>query len=58
MAADRNARIIEEFHANEGRVGGYFEGHTLLLLHHKGAKTGKARINPLASLPDGELYNA
>ncbi len=56
MAADRNARIIEEFRANEGRLGGYFEGHTLLLLHHKGAKTGQARINPLAYLPDGDRF--
>jgi len=56
MASDRNTRIIDEFHANEGRVGGYFEGHTLLLLHHTGAKTGKARINPLAYLPDGDRF--
>lgn len=46
--ADPNERIIEEFRANEGRVGGYFEGRTLLLLHHRGAKTGTERINPLA----------
>jgi deazaflavin-dependent oxidoreductase (nitroreductase family) len=56
MAADRNARIIEEFRANEGRVGGYFEGHTLLLLHHRGAKTGRQRVNPLAYLPDGDRF--
>jgi deazaflavin-dependent oxidoreductase (nitroreductase family) len=56
MASDRNARIIDEFRANEGRVGGYFEGHTLLLLHHQGAKTGRARINPLAYLPDGDRF--
>ncbi|MDX6508588.1 MAG: hypothetical protein QOG81_340, partial [Gaiellaceae bacterium] len=29
---DRNAQIIEEFRSNEGRVGGYFDGKTLLLL--------------------------
>ena len=40
-----NDRIIEEFRANQGRVGGPFEGSTLLLLHHVGAKTGKDRIN-------------
>ncbi|MEX2203659.1 MAG: nitroreductase family deazaflavin-dependent oxidoreductase [Actinomycetota bacterium] len=56
MATDRNARIIDEFHANEGRVGGYFEGHTLLLLHHRGAKTGRQRVNPLAYLPDGDRF--
>ena len=47
MATD-NERIIDEFRANEGRVGGYFEGRDLLLLHHKGAKSGKDYINPLA----------
>ena len=53
--ADWNKNIIEEFRSNEGRVGGPFEGHTLLLLHHRGAKTGVERVNPLAcqSLPDG-----
>jgi deazaflavin-dependent oxidoreductase (nitroreductase family) len=45
--SDRNDRITEEFRANEGRVGGYFEGRTLLLLHHRGAKTGTERVNPL-----------
>ena len=45
---DWNQQIIEEFRANEGRVGGNFEGRTLLLLHHTGAKTGTESINPLA----------
>lgn len=45
---DRNGKIIEEFRANEGRVGGGFEGQPLLLLHHTGAKTGRERVNPLA----------
>lgn len=35
---DFNAKIIEEFRANEGRVGDMFEGLPLLLLHHTGAK--------------------
>jgi deazaflavin-dependent oxidoreductase (nitroreductase family) len=46
--SDWNQKIIEEFRANEGRVGGNFEGRTLLLLHHTGAKSGKEYINPLA----------
>ena len=54
--ADFNDQIIEEFRANEGRVGGMFEGSTLLLLHHTGAKSGKSRINPLGYLSDGERY--
>lgn len=54
--ADFNAQIIEEFHANEGRVGGRFEGMPLLLLHHTGAKSGKGRVNPLAYQSDGGRY--
>ena len=46
--ADWNQQIIDEFRANDGRVGGNFEGRTLLLLHHTGAKTGTERVNPLA----------
>jgi deazaflavin-dependent oxidoreductase (nitroreductase family) len=53
---DFNAQIIEEFHSNEGRVGGMFEGMPLLLLHHTGAKSGKSRINPLAYQDDGGRY--
>jgi len=46
--SDWNANIIEEFRGNEGRIGGHFEGWSLLLLHHTGAKTGTERVNPLA----------
>src|SRR5436190_10004558 len=54
---DWNAKIIEEFRANEGKVGGMFEGHPLLLIHHRGARTGTQRVNPLAyqTLADGSL---
>jgi deazaflavin-dependent oxidoreductase (nitroreductase family) len=54
--ADFNAKIIDEFHASEGRVGGMFEGMPLLLLHHTGAKSGKSRINPLAYQSDEGRY--
>jgi deazaflavin-dependent oxidoreductase (nitroreductase family) len=54
--ADHNARIIEEFRANKGRVGGYFEGATMLLLHAVGRKTGLLRVNPLVYLPDGDRF--
>jgi deazaflavin-dependent oxidoreductase (nitroreductase family) len=53
---DFNAKVIEEFRANGGQVGGPFEQMSLLLLHHKGAKTGTERINPLAYARDGERY--
>ena len=38
-----NAKIIEEFRANEGRVGGPWAGTTLILIHHIGAKSGLTR---------------
>jgi deazaflavin-dependent oxidoreductase (nitroreductase family) len=53
---DFNARIIDEFRANAGHVGGQFEKTSLLLLHHTGARTGTQRINPLAYLEDGGRY--
>ncbi len=43
-----NQEVIEEFRATGGRAGGMLEGMPLLLLHHTGARTGKARISPLA----------
>jgi deazaflavin-dependent oxidoreductase (nitroreductase family) len=54
--SDRNQRIVEEFRANEGRVGPPFEDVPILLLHHRGARTGTERVNPLAYLPDGDRY--
>ncbi len=54
--ADFNAQIIEEFRANEGRVGGIFQDSTLLLLHHTGARSGVSRVNPLGYMRDGGRY--
>ena len=54
--AQFNAQIIEEFRANEGRVGGMFEGNPLLLLHHAGARSGTSYINPLAYQADQGRY--
>jgi deazaflavin-dependent oxidoreductase (nitroreductase family) len=54
---DFNRKIIDEFRANGGRVGGQFEGAPLLLLHTRGAKSGQERVNPLAYLDlDGHRY--
>src|SRR5436305_15242736 len=53
---DFNAKVIDEFRANGGRVGGMFEGMPLLLLHHVGAKSGERRVNPVAYGQDGERY--
>ena len=53
---DFNRALVEEFRANGGKVGGPFEGGTLLLLHTTGAKTGKTRLSPLAYMTiDGKM---
>ncbi len=43
-----NKSIIDEFRANGGKVGGQFANADLLLLTTTGAKSGQARVNPLA----------
>ncbi|HEY2792275.1 MAG TPA: nitroreductase family deazaflavin-dependent oxidoreductase [Micromonosporaceae bacterium] len=54
---DWNQKIIDEFRANDGRVGGNFEGAPLLLLHTTGARSGAERVNPMMYLPEGDtLY--
>ncbi|HWC39845.1 MAG TPA: nitroreductase family deazaflavin-dependent oxidoreductase [Acidimicrobiales bacterium] len=55
--SDWNRKIIEEFRANGGNVGGNFAGAPLLLLHTTGARTGKERINPVMyrDLGDGRV---
>ncbi|MCW1820454.1 deazaflavin-dependent nitroreductase [Mycolicibacterium conceptionense] len=51
-----NRNVVEEFRANGGKVGGPFEGGTLLLLHTTGAKSGQPRLSPLAYLEvDGRM---
>lgn len=54
---DINKTMIEQFRANEGRLGGPFEGTPVLLLHTTGAKSGLARINPMMyqDLGDGRV---
>ncbi|RXS86054.1 nitroreductase family deazaflavin-dependent oxidoreductase [Streptomyces sp. TM32] len=53
MTNDFNRRIIEEFRAHGGRVGGPFEGGRLLLLTTTGAPSGAPHTTPLGYLPDG-----
>ncbi|MGW4874545.1 nitroreductase/quinone reductase family protein [Streptomyces chartreusis] len=54
MPTDFNQQVIEEFRANKGRVGGYFEGARLLLLTTTGARTGRPRTTPVGYLPDSD----
>jgi deazaflavin-dependent oxidoreductase (nitroreductase family) len=55
--SDWNEKIIEEFRANEGRVGGPFEGAPMILIHHIGARSGTERVTPLVYFPqaDGQM---
>src|SRR6266481_1078490 len=53
---DFNGKVISEFRANGGKVGGFFEGQPMLLLHHVGAKTGAERVNPLVYQQVGSDY--
>lgn len=49
--SDYNDRVVAEFRANDGRVAGFGSG--LVLLHSTGAKSGEARINPVAAIQEG-----
>lgn len=49
---DWNAKIIDEFRANEGRVGGQFEGAPLTLVHHRGRTSGREYVSPMMYLAD------
>ncbi len=51
---DYNTKIIEEFRANGGRVGGPWAGITLILIHHIGAKSGIERVSPVACSLQGD----
>src|SRR5260221_3117537 len=47
---DWNAKTIGEFRANEGRVGGPFEGAPMVLVHHRGRKSGREYVTPMMYL--------
>ena len=57
---DWNQGVIAEFRANEGRVGGSFEGAPMVLVHHVGRKSGNEYVTPLVYLPsegnDDSIY--
>lgn len=51
---EMNTQVITEFREKGGTVGGMFEGFPLILVHHKGAKSGIERIAPLVPYIEGE----
>lgn len=54
MADDWNTKVIEEFRANDGKVGGQFAGAPVLLLTTTGARTGRKHTAPMIFLPEGD----
>lgn len=50
--SDFNSRVIDEFRANDGHVGGPFDGAPMVLIHHVGRRSGAAYVTPLMYLPD------
>ena len=53
-ASEYNTKIIEEFRANEGRLGGEWAGTTVILVHHFGARSGIERVTPLGCFVLGD----
>jgi deazaflavin-dependent oxidoreductase (nitroreductase family) len=53
---DFNGKIIAEFRANDGKVGGPFAGADILLLHHTGARSGAQRVSPLGYQRVGDSF--
>jgi deazaflavin-dependent oxidoreductase (nitroreductase family) len=54
---DFTNNIIQQFRANEGRVGPPFEGAPLTLTHHRGRKSGKEYVSPMMYLPSDDDSN-
>lgn len=53
--SDMNADIVAEFRANDGRVGGQFEGAPLILIHHIGVKSGTEYVTPVGCFPQSDM---
>jgi deazaflavin-dependent oxidoreductase (nitroreductase family) len=53
---DFNGQVIAEFRANDGKVGGPFEGAPMILVHHTGAKSGTERVAPLMYQQVGDSF--
>jgi deazaflavin-dependent oxidoreductase (nitroreductase family) len=51
---DWNTKVIDEFRANQGRVGGFFEGAPITLVHHRGRKSGREYVTPVMYLPSDD----
>ena len=56
MASNWNDQVIAEFRANEGRLGGTFEGAPVALVHHRGRTSGRDFVTPVMYLPGDTIY--
>ena len=58
--SDWNQKVIDDFRAHEGQVGGAFEGAPMVLVHHRGRTTGHEYVNPVMYMAsengDGTIY--
>ena len=52
--SDWSAKIIDEFRANQGRVGGFFKDAPITLVHHRGRKSGREYVTPVMYLPSDD----
>jgi deazaflavin-dependent oxidoreductase (nitroreductase family) len=52
--SDFNQQVIDEFRANDGKVGGMFDGANMILLTTTGARSGEPRLSPLMFFPDDD----
>lgn len=51
-----NSKIVEEFRANQGKVGGMFADMDLLLVTTTGAKSAKVSVIPVVYTRDGDRF--
>jgi len=52
--SDYNQTVIDTFRSQGGVVPNF--GRGLVLLHHTGARSGVARVSPVAAIPDGDAW--
>jgi deazaflavin-dependent oxidoreductase (nitroreductase family) len=52
--AEKNANVIADFRDHGGNVGGPYEGAPIVLLHHRGRKSGREYVTPVMYLPDDD----
>lgn len=50
--SDFNASVIEEFRTHDGQVGGPFARAPMVLVHHRGRRSGTPHVAPMMYLAD------